>query len=232
MSYLIAIVNHTSGGSEYPVNCFRTDLKIGNLVVIRRLNGALKQATVRELAYLNWECSNSIVCLVAEAFEIDDRETIRLMVPIQVGFYSPDTLWSHLTRTGWQQGNLGSRTYSRGFFFSNALQTAEIFFRRNGIDILVSAHLNHDVRSRLPRMAFSYAGISVRHFYSRSGVNLLEHVALFADLFKTDAGDYERFFEPLGSKDKLDPKIISRFGWVKHEEPTVSVDSFGNWIDD
>ena len=53
MSYIIAFVRYTDfTDKEYPVQCFRTDLKLNDIVLVRRTDGQLRFGTVLKLEYL------------------------------------------------------------------------------------------------------------------------------------------------------------------------------------
>jgi hypothetical protein len=41
---------------NYPVECFRTDIKPQGRVLVRLANERIKQATVERVDYLNWDC--------------------------------------------------------------------------------------------------------------------------------------------------------------------------------
>lgn len=44
------------------MQCFRTDLKVNDIVLVRRTDGQLRFATVLKLEYLNWDCKGFILC--------------------------------------------------------------------------------------------------------------------------------------------------------------------------
>lgn len=58
MSYIVAYVlfEDSEGSLDYPVNCLRTDLKPGDIVIVRMhtKHGILKTAKITSVDYLNW----------------------------------------------------------------------------------------------------------------------------------------------------------------------------------
>lgn len=62
MSYIIAFVSFEDSTKEFPVQCFRTDIKQGDKVIVRRADQKLRPALVKDLKYLNWDCSGRIEC--------------------------------------------------------------------------------------------------------------------------------------------------------------------------
>ncbi|WP_210235239.1 hypothetical protein, partial [Mesorhizobium sp. M2D.F.Ca.ET.206.01.1.1] len=69
MSYIVAFVRFAPEETLYPVNCWRSDVKEGDAVVVRMKTRGdiLKRAEIAYLAYLNWNCANTIECLASEA---------------------------------------------------------------------------------------------------------------------------------------------------------------------
>ncbi len=62
MSYIIAFVSFSESDKEFPVQCFRTDVKPNDEVVIRRSDGKLRLAKILHTKYLNWDCKGKIEC--------------------------------------------------------------------------------------------------------------------------------------------------------------------------
>jgi hypothetical protein len=60
VSYIIAFVKFDDSDMNYPVECFRTDIKPQGRVLVRLANERIKQATVERVDYLNWDCTGRI----------------------------------------------------------------------------------------------------------------------------------------------------------------------------
>jgi hypothetical protein len=67
MSYIVAFVSFDASEKEFPVQCYRTDIKVGVDVVVRRQDGKLRVARIHRLEYLNWNCYARIECIKSEA---------------------------------------------------------------------------------------------------------------------------------------------------------------------
>ena len=62
MSYRIAHIRFTKSDRTYPVNCYRRDLRKGDIIVIEMAKKqALKVAQFDRLEFLNWKYSNTIL---------------------------------------------------------------------------------------------------------------------------------------------------------------------------
>ena len=67
MSYIIAFVKFDDSDMNYPVECFRTDIKPQGRVLVRLANERIKQATVERVDYLNWDCTGRIAWKAGDA---------------------------------------------------------------------------------------------------------------------------------------------------------------------
>lgn len=86
MSYIVAFVSFDENGKEFPMECFRTDLRVGDEVLVRRGNGTLAHAYVKNLQYLNWNCSGLIECKKSECtIDIDNYFILPNNTPIHYG---------------------------------------------------------------------------------------------------------------------------------------------------
>lgn len=88
MSYIIAFVSFSEIEKEYPVQCFRTDLRAGDEVVVRRADGKLRLAFISKRQYLNWDCNGRIECRRKEAWATayalsDSGQVLRKCEPLR-----------------------------------------------------------------------------------------------------------------------------------------------------
>ena len=177
MSYIIAYVRFEKDEIDYPVNCLRTDLKAGDLVVVRmNSKGAnLRMATVTRLEFLNWNCVNTIECLAVEAEIGPNRFALPPDSPVTRGMVRLWDLCDHLQRAGWIPRRPNNRAFKIAYSSANGSSTSHIFVRSNGIDIQVLRGCWEALPGRFSALGFApSAGPTVRHFLSQSGVNLLE----------------------------------------------------------
>ena len=227
MSYIIAFVQFTPTGEIYPVECLRTDIEVGDEVLVQllltdlevalaRLRDELeakkgiahrpdrhvKRATVAMLAYLNWNCSGQIRAKVSEAVLEEDGYWTIHDVPAVVGFATNGVFVSELERLGWVPLKC-RQTYRFGLTQSNQTASANILVRKNGIDLqmLPASRTALPQPLELPQESLT-EGRVVRHFFAQTTFNLYEWVLQFAASFRADEGNYDRYFQPVGSKDK------------------------------
>ena len=208
MSYIIAFVRFPESDSDYPANCFRTDLQKGDAVVVRLGDGRLRPAVVEMLQYLNWQCRAVVECKVSEAVETGDGTlTSPPGSPLHVGLATHQALARVLKVGGWVPLLHRSNVYTILFSFTNKTQTANILFRKNGVDLQI-------LPERLPAapVPMSSCDVSiaigqvVRHHLAHTTFNLFEGIHRFAKAFANESGDYERFFVSVGSRDKRTSK--------------------------
>lgn len=204
MSYIIAFVSFSESGKEFPVQCFRTDLRVGDAVVVRRTDGKLKIAIISQLQYLNWDCNGRIECRREEA-SIDEAGNIGLPkgAPLHIGISTQDTLVKSLKASGWIPIKSSQKMYRAVVACVNESHVSYIFTRKNGIDIQVIPKV-----SESPVKPYSYYdgslsdGRVVRHSLAHTTFNLLEGVLRFANSFQNNEEDLDRYFVPQGSTDK------------------------------
>ncbi len=202
MSYIIAFVQLTASGPTYPVECFRTDMKVGDAVLVEFPNRPITPASVVQVRYLNWNCSAKVRCKVTEATKDDDGEWSLRNCPLVVGLTTRESLIIELKRRGWVSLR-PSRMHRAPLTNSNTTASANILLRTNGVDLqILSAK-----RASLPR-PFSLnqesvtEGDFVRHHLAHTTFNLFEGILRFANSFMADEGNYERFFKSVGASDK------------------------------
>lgn len=208
MSYIVAFVKFQESETEYPVGCFRIDLRVGDEVIVRLPDERLRVAIVKVLQYLNWDCKSYIECKQSEATEANDRSLILpTKSPVHVGLATYHALGRTLVQDGWMP--LGSsKTYIIIYLYSNETQTSQILIRKNGVDIqLFSDKLNIIQK---PQSTFEIPLTQsrlVRHYLAHTKFNLFEGIYRFARAFMENSADYDRFFTPVGSKDKRTLKL-------------------------
>ena len=139
LSYIVAFVRFAPNESPYPVNCWRSDVREGDVVVVRMKSrgDACKRAEVVHLAYLNWRCANSIECIASEA-----QFTPHGIIPpdpprMHYGVNRPVDDWNVIRVLGWRNHRTRSKTYQFACSARNDSFVCYMFFRRNGVDIQI-----------------------------------------------------------------------------------------------
>ena len=209
MSYIIAFVKFPESDSDYPAGCFRADLKTGDAVVVRLADGRLRPAVVETLQYLNWICSAFIECKVSEATEASDGTlSPPTGSPLHVGLATHQALARALRRDGWVPLKHYSSVYKILFSLSNKTQTANILLRKNGVDLQILPDRLATAPAPMSVCDVSITlGRVVRHHLAHTTFNLFEGIHRFAEAFVDNSNDYDRFFIPVGSRDKRTPKL-------------------------
>lgn len=206
MSYIVAFVSYGKEPQTYPVNCWRTDIKPGDAVVVQQGHegSPLKWAKVMATHFLNWECKHSIACLASEASFDSLGIILPKPTPYVSGLSRAQAIQAHLKQTGWRQYQPVSRQFKSAHSFHNGQQFANIFVRANGIDIQIIDGHENEALTPAGRLSFYFRDYFkiVRHTLSHSDVNLFELTARFADRFRNAAGPYDEFLKPIGSSDK------------------------------
>jgi len=202
VSYIIAYVAFQESEAEYPVCCLRTDIKVGDAVVVRMntRGGSLKWAKVKSVEFLNWDCKNGIECLASEAQFGPDGIVLPPNSPITHGIWRPREVCVHLYQTGWiprkPKGSVAKIAYTH----TNATRTANIFFRKNGVDVQILPR--EAGRNPAPNSPISYApsvGEFTRNDLSHNKVNGLEQMITFADSFRENRSEYAKHMSFFGS---------------------------------
>ncbi|MDP2228287.1 MAG: hypothetical protein Q8J78_12510 [Moraxellaceae bacterium] len=218
MSYIIAFVRFPESGMDYPVACYRTDVRPSESVLVRLSNSRLKVATVESISYLNWDCKSRIECKSSEAIE-DEYGILIPSIPITVGLATMEAIVSHLSRLGWIPLKPYSKQYKIALTNSNKTQTANIFFRKNGVDLQILPERDASIPRSFSRISVSLSeGRTVRHFLSQTKFNLYEGIDRFAKCFLSNEEDYDRFFKSVGSSDRAANVVKNRIFCANPEE--------------
>lgn len=203
MSYLVAYVKFPGAKKDYPTNCFRVDIRTGDTVLVRRRDGVLRPATVTRVEYLDWDCGAALLCKTSEAEQTSEGLKPPFGSPNVLGLTTLEALRNHLAHRGWVPLKTISNVHRVVLTHSNQEETANIYLRRRGVDLQIIP----EIYASAPK-PFSYSrhsisdGRIVRHFLAKTRFNLYEGIARFAESFENCARDYERFFKPVGSRDR------------------------------
>ena len=194
MSYIIAFVKFSTSGDAYPVECFRTDVSVGDAVLVQLPNRRLTPATVVQVRYLSWRCGGQIRGKVSEAVLREDGYWSLRNCPVVVGLATNEVFIAEVKRQGWVPLKRG-HVHMAALTNSNQTLSANILVRRNGIDLQILPTR----RSTLPRpFELSQESITegrvVRHYFAHTTFNLYEGILRFADSFMSDEDNYDRFF--------------------------------------
>ncbi|MEI2806818.1 MAG: hypothetical protein V9G18_13020 [Albidovulum sp.] len=207
MSYIIAHVIFDNTGNTYPVNCLRTDLKIGDEVVVKMSNRPLKWARIADINYLNWNCQNTIECLASEAKFTKDGIVLPSGDSRSVnGLARPYDLAVFLYKIGWVPRRAASKMYRMAYSAQNRTQTSLILMRKNGIDVQIINDTSMD--KMIPNSALSISrsdGPFIGQPFHGSLSNILERTADFAQAFLRNEENLEAMVEPLQTT-KILPK--------------------------
>jgi hypothetical protein len=206
MSYIIAFVEYSPGGDVYPVECLRTDVDVGDAVIVHQPNRRLTPATVVQIRYLSWNCGGQIKGKVSEAEQGEDGFWSLRNCPSVVGLVTNDAFVAELKLQGWVPLKRG-HIHMAALTNSNQTLSANILVRRNGIDLQILP----TKRNALPRpFELSQESITegrvVRHHFAHTTFNLYEGILRFATSFMSDDGNYDRFFTSVGSSDRRTEK--------------------------
>lgn len=249
MSYIVAYVSLPKSKINYPVECYRTDIKVGDAVVVRvnSRGGKLISARVVSVEYLNWNCKNRIECLESEAQFESEGITLPIKCPTKKGVSTPYDVFCHLYQTGWIPRKPKNKSFNIAYTRNNASHSANIFFRNNGVDIQVfPIEGDQDQRPNSLIGFFPTKQKTVRNFLSHNKVNALEQVIRFADSFGDNVHDYASYMSWYGSG-KQDPRMPSRRsdnpdrtlynllggdGGNVYLGDGLSLSSSGKWVDD
>jgi hypothetical protein len=204
MSYIIAFIKYADAKKSYPVQCFRTDIIINDQVIVRRSDGKLKHAIVKELRYLNWDCNGRIECKMPEAGE-DKKGNIILPKGSSriVGIVTSDAFIKKLRSMGWIPLKPKHKMYRAILAKKNCNHTAYIRVRKNGVDIQLFPSENE--YSPVPYSLYEHGasdGRVVRHALAHTTFNLYEGILRFSNSFIHEEQNLDKYFVPVGSTDK------------------------------
>jgi len=136
MSYTIAFVKFSPTGDEYPVECFRTDVRVGDSVLVQLPKRRLTPATVVKIDYLSWKCVGQIRGKVSEAAQDVDGYWSLRNCPAVVGLATNEVFIAELKGRGWVPLKRG-HVHIAALTNSNQTSSANILVRRNGIDLQI-----------------------------------------------------------------------------------------------
>jgi len=199
LSYIIAHVALDKSGKTYPVNCLRTDISVGDEVVIKMNNRPLRWGRVDDINYLNWKCQNTIECLASEAeftangIVLPPGESLSIK-----GLARPYELAVCLFKMGWTPRRAASKMYRMAYSAANETQTALILMRKNGIDVqIIEAVPAEDTKPNSTLSTSRADGPFIGQPFHGSLHNILERTAAFAEAFLRGASNLEEMIAPL-----------------------------------
>lgn len=208
MSYIIAFVKYNNEETAYPVNCFREDVKVGEGVITRRADGEMRPGIVSSIERLNWDCAGSIFCKQKEAEMVAGKFLIPKNHPIQVGTVTVDIIIGELKKYGWTFLSTKRKMYQAVLTKSNSTRTANLFFRRNGLDLQMLEHVPQEKPLHMSLYVGSFQeGRIVRHALAHTKFNLWDGMLRFSKEFSEDVLDLDKYFVPVGSTDKRDDRL-------------------------
>jgi len=159
-----------------------------------------KKAIVQAVEYLNWDCKNSIYCLVEELKGREIWGDVIERRASDVRFHTTKDLIKFLTGAGWKKIDQSSSRAPLYYWRDNLTRTARLRFHGLGIDIqlfdtLVWMEDSHEGRI-VPHV---HSGQRTRHRYYHSGRCIFEFVADFSDAFLRNEDDFKTFLTQIGS---------------------------------
>lgn len=205
MTYLVAFLKFPHSSYEYCANLVRTDIAVGDDVLVRTRDDRYGPARVTLIEYLDWNCSAWVLCKMSETIGTPDGPR-----PAKPAFaVGLTTIWQmskHLWSKGWHPAEGNRSLYKKVYGYNNGQDFARIMMRTHGIDFRIDpgARISQSAPEVYvpPRMG--------RHFLAGTGFNLYEGAARFADAFMANTGDYDRFFKPVGQKSWRPSHLIKR----------------------
>lgn len=221
MTYLVAFVDFPGGRVDYNMNCLRTDISPGDRVLVRLKNGKLRPGKVRRIEYLDWDCGGRIECKRSEAVQTPQGMAPPPGSPRVVGLVNIETMAYHLKELGWRPLKPASKTHRVIYTYFNGRDRANIWLRRRGVDLQILADYSGDLPRPYSPVDCSSSvneGRTVRHALSQTTFNLYEGVARFAEAFMSATGDYDRFFQEVGSRKRTTSELLGRTGKSSGQE--------------
>lgn len=201
MSYIVAFVRLPGTSKEYPVRCFRTDIKPEDAVIVELFGDRYEIGRVSAVKYLDWDCKARLVCKVGEG-EITSRGVqLAPGTPRSVGIVSGEMLIARLRERGWTPYH-SLVTYRMVLAFNNEIQTARILVRRHGVDFQVLPDLQALPPDLSKESVAKTEGRFVQHFLAHTTFNLFEGAIRFAEALERNEGNYDRFFVSVGESDR------------------------------
>lgn len=198
MSYRIAYVRFTQEGQVYPVNCDRADLSPKDTVVVKMpAKRELKLAEVDRVEFLNWRCTNTILCKKSE-FHLDGHGGYRIQRLSEHDVIETlEELESELVLMDWTPMSLSRHVYMVVFVKKLESHAAAIGVRRNGIDF--QFYEGGWCGAALTRFPDGPTKL-VRHYFHKSEVDLLQFCKEFAANAHRPFLELASYFRPVGHK--------------------------------
>lgn len=213
MTYIVAFVKFDDSSTDYAVDCLRTDLKVDDLVLVSLQDRKSKPGVITALQYLNWDCKGRILCKLEELIADEHGVLILREGTVDVvGLATISSTMKHLISLGWIVQKPVSKAYRAALTASNSTSSANIFFRKNGVDLQLLPYKHSPAPvPNSPIHINRSSGRFISHFLSQSGFNLYEGIDRFSRSFLSDENNYERFFsKSVGSPKLLSPADIGR----------------------
>lgn len=204
MSYIVAFVSFSKSQKEFPMQCFRTDMKSGELVVVRKTDGELVFAKIICFKYLNWDCNGQIECRKEECtININGDIVLPNGSPLSYGISSQYAFVKELKSIGWIPIKPKQRMYRIMLANLNSSSISYIFIRKNGLDIQIVPRANNNQIKPYSMYERSLSeGRVVRHSLAHTTFNLFEGILRFSKSFLSNEEDLDRYFFPQGKSDK------------------------------
>lgn len=215
------------------MECFRTDIKPADNVIVQSIDGRLSPAIVAKLKYLNWDCKSKIICKADEGILSDGRIHLVPGTPRKIGLVSVDCLIALLKERGWTPLRYAT-TYRMVLAYNNDVQTGLIWVRKNGVDFQLLSNVQPMPRA-FSKLSHSFSnGRSVRHYLSHTTFNLFEGAIRFAQAFECNEGAYDRFFVSVGKSDRSadDNSGPKQLGSLSERDLQASDDDSDDWKSD
>ncbi len=233
MSYIISYVTYAESTKEFPVQCYRTNFKSGDEVIVRRADGKLRHACITRLRYLNWDCSGRIECRRTESLVDNENNILLPKGALVYGICTPDIFFKTLRKIGWIQVKSNQRMYKAVLANLNNAHIAYIFIRKNGLDIRMFCRSENE--TIIPYSLYdrsSIDGKEVRHSLAHTTFNLYEGILRFSASFLNNERDLNRYFMPQGSSDKRTNEFKEQARNRKNNYEHYGVDAIGEYADD
>lgn len=210
MSYIVAFVQFSDGRAAYPVDCLRTDLVVGDDVLVRMGDGRVARGQVTSLRYLNWDCKGLVLSKLSEGVMGEGGAVAPPRnAPIRVGLACREDMFKHLVGAGWKPINPPSKIYRNAVTATNETQRAHVLLRKNGVDLDL-CDLTEEPNELTDGMAKPPGYRSVHHYLPQTTFNLFEGIARFSSSFLRNEGNYDRFFNSVGTLDRRTGEMKAR----------------------
>lgn len=220
-----------SSQKEFPIQCFRTDLQVGEFVIVRISNGSLRCAEIMQLRYLNWTCRARIECKKSESY-LDSSGNINLSrgYITTYGISTHEILIKSLKSSNWVPVKSKQRIYIVILAQANKSKIGYIFVRKNGIDLQIIPRDNTEEIYPYSRYESSLGeGKRVRHSLAHTTFNLFEGILRFSNSFVNNEDNLDRYFVPQGKRDKRAEGLQSQ---LENKKANNKVDLGGDYPSD